>query len=78
MDALVTAGGSITPDDPLYAYGQDIPKSLLDVAGKPMVQWVLDALDQAGSVSRITVVGLSPDCGIHAAKLVDYVPDQGW
>jgi NDP-sugar pyrophosphorylase family protein len=44
MDAIVIAGGIPEPGDPLYEYTQGQPKALLDIAGKPMVQWVLDAL----------------------------------
>ena len=44
MDAIVIAGGIPQPEDPLYTYSHGDSKALIDVAGKPMVQWVLDAL----------------------------------
>ena len=44
MDAIVTAGGIPQPEDPLYTFSNGNAKALIDVAGKPMVQWVLDAL----------------------------------
>ena len=44
MDAIVTAGGIPRPEDPLYTYSHGDSKALIDVAGKPMIQWVLDAL----------------------------------
>ena len=43
MDAIVIAGGIPQPEEPLYEYTQGIPKAMLNIAGKPMVQWVLDA-----------------------------------
>ncbi len=50
MDAIVTAGGIPLPEEPLYDATQGHPKALVDVAGKPMVQWVLDALTEARSI----------------------------
>jgi NDP-sugar pyrophosphorylase family protein len=44
MDAVVTAGGIPQPEELLYPYTQGKPKAMLDIGGKPMVQWVLDAL----------------------------------
>ena len=58
MDAVVLAGGIPREGEPLYPVSQGCPKSLLKVAGKPMVQWVLDALAAAKHVRRIFVVGL--------------------
>jgi GTP:adenosylcobinamide-phosphate guanylyltransferase len=49
MDALVLAGGIPQPDDPLYTYSNGDSKALIDVAGKPMVQWVLDALGDSNT-----------------------------
>ncbi len=77
IDCVVLAGGVPLVEDLLYEYTQGLPKALTELAGKPMVQWVLDALDRATSVGRVMVVGLEPDCGIDAVKLVGYVPDQG-
>ncbi|MDH5506439.1 MAG: nucleotidyltransferase family protein [Anaerolineae bacterium] len=77
MDALVTAGGIPEPGDPLYEYTQGQSKSLLDMAGKPMVQWVLDALGGAKLVDRIVIVGLDESSGLTCAKPLAYVPNQG-
>lgn len=77
MDAIVTAGGIPDSEDPLYAYTQGGPKALLDIAGKPMVQWVLDALDQARLVERVVVVALPSDCGLSSQKAEGFIPDQG-
>ena len=49
MDVVVLAGGKAGPEDPLYPYIQDKSKALVEIAGKPMAQWVLDALSGASS-----------------------------
>lgn len=77
MDAIVTAGGIPDPEDPLYAHTQGGPKALLDVAGKPMVQWVLDALDDARFVERVVIVALPSGSGLSCHKAEAFVPDQG-
>ena len=77
MDAIVTAGGIPEPDDPLYPFTQGAPKALLDIAGKPMVQWVLDALEESNLVDRVVLVGLTPDNGIYASKIKAFVPNRG-
>ena len=77
MDCIVMAGGVPQAEDLLYTYTQGCPKALIELAGKPMVQWVLDAVDQAPSVSRIIVVGLEKESGLAAHKLSAFVPDQG-
>ena len=77
MDAIVTAGGIPAPGEPLYPYTQGQNKSLLDVAGKPMVQWVLDALDAAKKVENILVVGLPENSGITGAKIQGFLPNAG-
>ncbi len=77
LDAIVTAGGVPEPDEPLYPYTQGKSKALLDVAGKPMIQWVLDALGGAERVRRVVVVGLSGEDSISCRKTLGFVPNQG-
>jgi len=51
FDAIVLGGGegvSIDPSQPI--------KGLVEIAGKPMVQWVVEALQEASSVNDIIVV----------------------
>ncbi len=57
MKAIVMAGGTPSPDDPLYPYTQGKPKALLDIAGQPMLQWVLDAIDQAHRIDEVLIFG---------------------
>jgi len=77
MDAVVTAGGIPQPGEPLYEFTQGQSKALLDIAGKPMIQWVLEALDGAASVQHVVVVGLGPESGMSSKKLVTFLPNQG-
>jgi molybdopterin-guanine dinucleotide biosynthesis protein A len=77
MDAIVTAGGTPQPGEPLYEFTQGQPKAMLDICGKPMIQWVLDALTGSSQVDQIIVIGLNPDAGITCPKVVDYLPNQG-
>lgn len=48
--AIVVAGGSGT------RFGNPGGKLLIDVAGKPLITWTLEAFDDAARVSRIVVV----------------------
>lgn len=77
MYAIVTAGGIPQPEDPLYVYSNGDSKALIDVAGKPMVQWVLDALGGAKSVDQVIVIGLSPKSGVTCKKPLHFVSNQG-
>lgn len=49
--AVVLAGGRGT------RMQSDLPKVLFPVHGRPMIHWVLDALDRAGVEEKIVVVG---------------------
>ncbi len=77
MDAIVTAGGIPRPEDPLYTYSHGDSKALIDVAGKPMIQWVLDALGNAKRVDNVIIIGLSPKSGVTCKKPLHYVSNQG-
>ncbi|MBS1250541.1 MAG: 2-C-methyl-D-erythritol 4-phosphate cytidylyltransferase [Chloroflexi bacterium] len=77
MDAIVAAGGVPTPGDPLYPYTQGKPKALVEVAGKPMLQWVLEALSQAPSIDNIVVVGCKDQQGLLALpEPITFLPIQ--
>jgi GTP:adenosylcobinamide-phosphate guanylyltransferase len=77
MDAIVTAGGIPRPEDPLYTYSHGDSKALINVAGKPMVQWVLDALGDAKHVDNVIVIGLSSKSGVTCKKPIYYLSNQG-
>jgi CTP:molybdopterin cytidylyltransferase MocA len=61
MDAIVTAGGISKPDDPLYGVTGVDKKALIPLVGKPMVNWVLEALTGSGFIDNIVLVGLSSE-----------------
>ena len=77
MDAIVIAGGIPRPEDPLYTYSHGNSKALIDVAGKPMVQWILDALGGAKQVDNVILVGLSAKNELTCKKPLHYVSNQG-
>jgi GTP:adenosylcobinamide-phosphate guanylyltransferase len=77
MDAVVTAGGIPKPDELLYPYTLGKPKALLEIAGKPMVQWVLDALSGAKLVDRVVVMGLDASAGLLCTKPISFFANQG-
>jgi GTP:adenosylcobinamide-phosphate guanylyltransferase len=77
MDAIIIAGGIPNPEDPLYVFLKGDAKALVDVAGKPMVQWVLDALGGAKKVDNVILVGLSAKNPLTCKKPLHYVSNQG-
>ena len=77
MDAVVIAGGIPNPEDPLYTYLKGDAKALVDIAGKPMVQWVLDALSESKRVKNVILVGLSPKNALICSKPLHYLTNQG-
>jgi GTP:adenosylcobinamide-phosphate guanylyltransferase len=76
MNILILAGGIPGPEDPLYPATLGSPKALLDVAGKPMAQWVLDAVSDAKRADQVVLVGMEDHCGLHCEKTMHFIPDQ--
>ena len=74
--AVVTAGGIPKPDEPLYEHTRGSNKAMLDVAGKPMIQWVLDALSGAKTIDGVLVMGLGPETGLSCSKPIQFTPNQ--
>ena len=77
MDAVLLAGGVPQEEDLLYSITLGRPKALIDVAGKAMAQWVLDALTAAPSVTGITVMGIGAGEGLSSSKITSHLSDQG-
>lgn len=77
MDAIVIAGGIPKPEEPLYPYTQGSAKAMLDIAGKPMIQWVLDALSGAAQVENVIIIGLPDQGAVNCAKPTFHIPNQG-
>jgi GTP:adenosylcobinamide-phosphate guanylyltransferase len=76
MDAIVTAGGIPQPDELLYPYTQGKPKALVDINGKAMVQWVLDALGEAKHVENVVLIGLTEESGVTCSKPIWFIPNK--
>jgi GTP:adenosylcobinamide-phosphate guanylyltransferase len=76
MDVLITAGGTPLPGELLYEYTRGAPKAMLSIAGKPMVQWVLDAVSHSKHVDHIVVIGLPELGGITCPKPLTLLPNQ--
>jgi molybdopterin-guanine dinucleotide biosynthesis protein A len=77
MYVIVTAGGDVTPQQPLYQAARGGRKAMMDVAGRPMVQWVIDALGSAAAVHHIIVVGLPLETDLVCAVPLTLLPDTG-
>ncbi len=52
-------------------------KPLADILGKPMIQWVLDALTQSTVVENVILVGLSEKSDVTCGKPLYFIPNQG-
>jgi GTP:adenosylcobinamide-phosphate guanylyltransferase len=48
----------------------------VDIAGKPMVQWVLDALCGAKHIEKIVIIGLPSDINFRCDKALAYIPSH--
>ena len=77
MDAVVIAGGTPQPGEYLYEETKGNPKAMLDIAGKPMIQWVLDALCGATTIDHVVVIGLPAECcDVRCSKPLSFIPNQ--
>jgi GTP:adenosylcobinamide-phosphate guanylyltransferase len=77
MDVVMTAGGRPGEGDSLYALTQGGFKALLELNGKPLIQWVLDALNGTEKIGSIVIVGLPPTPGLKSAKPLTFLEDRG-
>lgn len=76
VNALVLAGHG--PPDALREYTSASNKALIDVNGKPMLQYVVDALTRADRVERVVVVGPRQDLSAAiAGPNLAFVDDAG-
>jgi len=77
MNALVLAGGFLPREDPLFEAAPDGMRCLLDIHGRPMVQWVLDALSGSACIKEIFVIGLAEQYGLVTNKPIHYLDAKG-
>lgn len=76
IDAFILAGEGEKFDHYDYLLNEAgvINKALIKIAGKPMISYVVKALDEAEHVKSITIVGLnSENLGIKIAKPVEFI-----
>lgn len=80
MRALIAAGKSLNPkaDEVLLPLANGKPRALMPLAGRPMVQWLLDAMRDAESIEGVTLVGLREPSALGCGdKPLDFLPDEG-
>jgi molybdopterin-guanine dinucleotide biosynthesis protein A len=81
MYCLILAGGTIQPEDALYAYTQGNPKAFIDMGGRSMLERVVDALYSSTYVEEILVVGIAAEAieraGLKFSRPVQILPDHG-
>ena len=75
--AVVLAGGLLASEDPLFQKAPGAHRSLIPIDGKPMAQWVIDALTASPAVQSLTVMGLTAESGLHSSKPLDFLSDRG-
>lgn len=81
FDAIVLAGYDPDRPHPLAAAQREPHKALIEVAGRPMIAYVIQALAQSGQIDRIVVAGLDPlpdlDALAHSGGCdLHYLPNQ--
>ncbi len=77
LAAIIGAGGSYDPDDPLLRHAGTRHKALIPIAGAPMILHVARALVDSGYVAHLIVVGLGAEHGVPFPMPVTYVPEAG-
>lgn len=72
VDAIILGGGTIK--DPAFreAAGVDC-KSLIDLRGKPMIQWVAEALKASGAIDSVAAVGPACLSDTGLAEVADHI-----
>ncbi len=77
MQAIVTAGGTLKADNPLFIETGIATKALLPMGGKPMIQWIVEALLDSKYIDGVVIVGLKPGDFDADSLPVRYTETQG-
>jgi GTP:adenosylcobinamide-phosphate guanylyltransferase len=77
MYALISAGGFPKPDESLYKISQGGNKALIDLWGKPMIQWELDALSGSILIDHVVIVGLPSTTSLVCKHPLTLIENQG-
>ncbi len=76
MDVVVTAGFDPQRPDPLATACGVPQKALIEIAGRPLVWWTVQALRSCPLIERIVVVGLDPSNAPDLGQEVTCLPNQ--
>ncbi len=81
FDAIVLAGYDPNRPHPLAAGRAEPHKVLVEVAGRPMITYVIQALAQSGLIDRIVIAGLDPLASLDEIALsggceLHYLPNK--
>lgn len=76
FNAIVLAGYDPEKPDPLTSGENNTHKVLIDVCGRPMIWYVVDALRRSPRIDRIAIVGLEPECGVELSAPVHFLKNQ--
>ena len=77
MQAIITAGGALDADSPLFLETGIANKALIPIAGKSMMQWVTDAITGSDHIDGLIVVGLQEGDVDPRGKPIRFVADHG-
>ncbi len=77
IDVMIPAGEGekLSHYSPLLDQARVNNKALIKITGKPMISYVLKALDEASSVRSITIVGLKKEhLDVEVSKPLQFIP----
>jgi CTP:molybdopterin cytidylyltransferase MocA len=77
MDVILPAGATLSRKDPLFALSQGGYKEMLNLAGKPMIQWVLDVLTRSQLVEQVVVAGLPITSDLNCSHSFEILDVRG-
>ncbi|HMN29729.1 MAG TPA: NTP transferase domain-containing protein [Caldilineaceae bacterium] len=76
FDVVILAGQDPDQHDPLALHNGVSHKVLIEIAGQPMIHYVVQALIACPAIERIVVIGLEPQPALASDRLI-FLPGQG-
>lgn len=77
MDIIITAGGIPLVNQHLYEHTRGGYKVMIDILGKPMIQWVLDAISASKNIRRVFVAGLPKETPLTCKHPMTLLENRG-
>lgn len=77
MDIIITAGGIPRVDQHLYEHTRGGYKVMIDIHGKPMIQWALDAISASKNIDRVFVAGLPKETPLTSSHPMIILENRG-